>query len=111
MNKAATAFFDDKAKSLASISKVLGHPARVTLLKYLQGNDHQTVKSLVEQLPFTQSTVSQHLYMLRSVGLVETKPYKTATIYSISHDRIASYKKALEDVLGKQKDKKQMSLF
>src|SRR5262245_23769880 len=103
--------FDDKSMALAQTAKVIGHPARVAIIRSLLENNHQTCKMLVEQLPFSQSTVSQHLFRLKSVGIVEGSSYKTATIYSVNQDKLANFKKALDDIFGKQKDKKQLSLF
>ncbi len=111
MNKNVTGHFDDKCNAIAKIAKVIGHPARVLILKSLQENNHQTCKMLVEQLPYSQSTVSQHLYRLKSVGLVEGSSYKTAMIYSVNQEKITNFKKALDEYFGKPKDKKQLSMF
>lgn len=102
---------DEKIKALAETSKVLGHPARITILNLLIQNNNQTCKDLVQQLPLSQSTVSLHLYRLRSVGLIEGTHYKTATIYSINHSKLENYKKALEVTFAKPKVDKQLSLF
>lgn len=109
--RAAAGFFDDKCNAIANTAKVIGHPARVEILRSLMENNHQTCKMLVDQLPYSQSTVSQHLYRLKSVGLIDGSSYKTATIYSVNQDKLTNFKKALEEVFGKQKDKKQLSLF
>lgn len=111
MKKQLQNLFDDKSVALAATAKVVGHPARVAILRSLLENNHQTCKMLVDQLPFSQSTVSQHLQKLKSVGLIEGSSYKTATIYSVNQDKLTNFKKALEDIFGKQKDKKQLSLF
>lgn len=102
--------FEQHAIDVASVAKELGHPARVTVLKFLIENDNQTVKELVEKLPFSQSTVSQHLQRLKSVGLLDAKYHKTSTIYSINKETLRRFQLAVEKVLGSEKYKRQMSL-
>ncbi len=109
--KQITSAFDDKTIALANTAKVIGHPGRIAILRSLMENNHQTCKMLVEQLPYSQSTVSQHLYRLKSVGLIDGSSYKTATIYSVNQDKLANFKRAFDDLIGKQKDKKQLSMF
>lgn len=102
---------DDKVKALADTAKVIGHPSRIAILTLLINNSNQTCKDLTAQLPFSQSTVSMHLYRLRSVGLIEGTYYKSATIYSVNHSKIENFKKAMDAVFAKPKVEKQLSLF
>lgn len=56
---------------LAAVCKALGHPTRVRILRVLRlRDDGATVSELVEELSAAQSTVSEHLRVLREVGLV-----------------------------------------
>ena len=103
--------FDEKLIHLAKVQKAMGHPARLAIMKSLRKDPGQSVQQIVNQLPFSQSTVSQHLYRLRAVSLVEAVPFKTSTIYSLNEDKIESYKKAFETLFKQNKNKKQLSLF
>ena len=61
----------DAAKSvqnLATLAKALGHPARVQIVRFLLSQDSCMCGDIVEHLPLAQSTVSQHLKMLKESG-------------------------------------------
>jgi ArsR family transcriptional regulator, arsenate/arsenite/antimonite-responsive transcriptional repressor len=58
---------DDEA--LATLAKALAHPVRVQIVRIL-ARTQGCVSELVEQLPLAQSTVSQHLKVLKDAGLV-----------------------------------------
>jgi ArsR family transcriptional regulator, arsenate/arsenite/antimonite-responsive transcriptional repressor len=103
--------FNEKLIHLAKVQKAMGHPARLAIMSSLKKNPGQSVKQIVDQLPFSQSTVSQHLYRLRSVSLVDAVPFKTSTIYSLNENKIESFKTAFEATFKQNKNKKQLSLF
>ena len=55
---------------LAALSKALGHPARVQIIRFLLSRDSCMCGDIVDHLPLAQSTVSQHLKMLKESGLI-----------------------------------------
>ncbi len=57
---------------LAEIAKALSHPARIKILKILNDLDSCMVGSIVDLLPLSQSTVSQHLKELMKKGVFST---------------------------------------
>lgn len=57
-------------EELASLSKALGHPARVKILRILVRKNACICGDIVEELPLAQSTVSQHLKVLKDAGLI-----------------------------------------
>jgi ArsR family transcriptional regulator, arsenate/arsenite/antimonite-responsive transcriptional repressor len=58
-------------QALAALARALGHPARVRILKALLARDTCVVGTLVDVVPLAASTVSQHLKVLKSVGLIK----------------------------------------
>lgn len=56
---------------LARLAKAVGHPARVTILRMLIDRDSCVCGEIVGELPLAQSTVSQHLKILKESGLVQ----------------------------------------
>lgn len=56
---------------LADVAKALSHPARIRILKILTEMDVCMCGDIVDLLPLSQSTVSQHLKELKRVGLVQ----------------------------------------
>ncbi len=60
----------DADVELAALAKALGHPARVQILRLLARRDGCICGEIVEGLDLAQSTVSQHLKMLKEAGLI-----------------------------------------
>lgn len=63
--------FDDNVTMMADVLKVLGHPARLSIIMYLAQKNSCVCGDIVEELPLAQSTVSRHLSELKRVGLIK----------------------------------------
>jgi ArsR family transcriptional regulator len=61
---------DEADEELASLAKALGHPARVKILRILARRNSCICADIVDELPLAQSTVSQHLKVLKDAGLI-----------------------------------------
>ncbi len=61
---------DEADEELASLSKALGHPARVKIIRILLRKNACVCGDIVDELPLAQSTVSQHLKVLKDAGLI-----------------------------------------
>ncbi|HEY3497021.1 MAG TPA: metalloregulator ArsR/SmtB family transcription factor [Polyangiaceae bacterium] len=57
-------------QELAELAKALGHPARVQIVRLLVRKNVCICGEIVDELPLAQSTVSQHLKILKDSGLV-----------------------------------------
>jgi ArsR family transcriptional regulator len=55
---------------LAALAKALGHPARVRIMRLLTRRNSCICGDIVEDLDLAQSTVSQHLKVLKEAGLI-----------------------------------------
>jgi ArsR family transcriptional regulator len=62
--------FSQKEQELAAFAKAMSHPARIAILKILAQHNECICGEIVEVLPLSQSTVSQHLKELKTAGLV-----------------------------------------
>lgn len=60
----------DADEELAVLAKALGHPARVQIMRLLVRRDACICGDIVDELPLAQSTVSQHLKVLKESGLI-----------------------------------------
>lgn len=63
--------FSVKDNRIATYAKALSHPARVAILKLLLKRKACVCGDIVDELPLSQSTVSQHLKELKSAGLIK----------------------------------------
>lgn len=57
-------------EELALLAKAIGHPARVQILRLLVRRETCICGDIVDELPLAQSTVSQHLKVLKEAGLI-----------------------------------------
>jgi ArsR family transcriptional regulator len=57
-------------EELAKLAWAVAHPARVRILRILLARQACICGELVDQMPLAQSTVSQHLKILKEAGLV-----------------------------------------
>ena len=71
MGLTKTEEFTKAQNGLAVIAKALAHPARIAILKFLIKTKTCVCGDIVDELPLSQSTVSQHLKELRSAGLIK----------------------------------------
>ena len=71
MGTTKTEEFTSKDIKLAKYTKALGHPARVAILQLLLKKQNCICGDIVEELPLSQSTVSQHLKELKEAGLIK----------------------------------------
>jgi DNA-binding transcriptional ArsR family regulator len=57
-------------EELAMLAKAIGHPARVQILRILVRKNACICGDIVDEMPLAQSTVSQHLKILKEAGLI-----------------------------------------
>src|SRR5512140_2197528 len=61
---------DEADEELAILAKALGHAARVQIVRLLVRREACVCGDIVDELPLAQSTVSQHLKVLKEAGLI-----------------------------------------
>jgi predicted transcriptional regulator len=68
---AKTESFSPLQVQTARLAKALGHPARIAILEILMKRQACVCGTLVDELPLSQATVSQHLKELKEAGLIQ----------------------------------------
>jgi DNA-binding transcriptional ArsR family regulator len=63
--------FTKTQNELAGIAKAMGHPARIAILQFLVKTKTCVCGDIVDEIPLSQSTVSQHLSELKKAGLIK----------------------------------------
>jgi DNA-binding transcriptional ArsR family regulator len=71
MGLAKTEEFTVKDNKIAKYAKALSHPARIAILQLLIKKQACICGDIVDELPLSQSTVSQHLKELKDAGLIK----------------------------------------
>lgn len=70
MGESKADLFSKEDNRLAKYAKALAHPARIAILKLLLKKQACICGDIVDELPLSQSTVSQHLKELKQAGLI-----------------------------------------
>ncbi len=85
MGKTKTFAFTENQNRLAATAKALGHPARIAILQYLAQKQSCFCGDIVDELPLSQSTVSQHLKELKAAGLIKGDVEGASVCYCIDY--------------------------
>src|SRR5687768_18371849 len=70
-------------EELAVFAKAIAHPVRVRIMRMLARKEARMCSHIVDELPLAQSTVSEHLRILRSAGLVQANENGPRVSYCI----------------------------
>jgi ArsR family transcriptional regulator len=106
MGATKTEHYTDKQNSIAVMLKALAHPARVAIMEYLMSVDTCICGHIVNALPLSQPTVSQHLKELKSAGLIKGTVEGTAICYCIDEKAIAKLQSYFAGISIKLEKKK-----
>lgn len=90
----------------AAISKTLANPIRLAILHNLRDGE-KSVNELTDILGISQSNLSQHLAIMRQVGIVTTRKQGTSIYYSVTNPKINQACDTVREVLLDQLKKKQ----
>ena len=60
-------------EEMAAIAKAMGHPARMEIIEFFQECKPHTVGQIADHLALAQSTVSEHLRILRTADILRTE--------------------------------------
>jgi len=83
------------ADDLAKLTWALAHPARVRIVRLLLNRTSCMCGEIVEEMPLAQSTVSQHLKILKESGLVQGEVDGPRVCYCINKDALEKLKKLI----------------
>lgn len=73
---------------LADLAKAVGHPVRVRILRLLLSRRACVCGEIVDELPLAQSTVSQHLKVLKDAGLIRGEIDGPRVCYCVEPDAL-----------------------
>ena len=98
--------FKESDNELASFAKALSHPARIFILKTLAEKNTCICGEIVEVIPLSQSTVSQHLKELKAAGIIKGKIEGIKSCYCIDWKKLNKNIRSLNKLLDSLKGKK-----
>lgn len=83
---------------LARLAQALGHPARVAIVRLLKARQSCICGEIVEVLPLAQSTVSQHLKVLKAAGWVRGEVDGPRVCYCLDEDALRTFSGLIESL-------------
>jgi len=92
--------FTENEIILADLAKAISHPARIKILHILTDMNVCMCGDIVDLLPLSQSTVSQHLKELKRVGLIKGEIEGPKVCYCINNVMIERAKNAFNKLLS-----------
>lgn len=91
--------FTQEQNEIASIAKVLGHPARIAILEYLAKAKTCICGDLVNEIGLAQPTISQHLKELKRMEIIKGTIEGTSICYCLNEDKWAEINLVLKNFL------------
>lgn len=91
---------DSRDAELAAALGALAHPARLKILRHLAQHEACCCREVVERIDLAQSTVSQHLKVLVSAGLVLYEPQNRRSRYTVNRPALDRLSRQVGAVLG-----------
>ena len=101
MTQAKVELFDHDLQVAASFFKVLSHPARLAILKYLAETAVCISGDISNELPLSRTTVNQHLKELKSIGLIKGEISGVKVNYCLNKQRLYEMKMIIGNYLDK----------
>lgn len=95
--------FDRELQANAALFKALGHPARLSILKYLAEIRTCICGDISDELPLSRTTVNQHLKELKKVGLITGTVSGVKTNYCLNPARVHQLEKTLSSFVDEIK--------
>ncbi|GJM24636.1 MAG: transcriptional regulator [Phycisphaerae bacterium] len=86
---------DALADEMAKLAWAIAHPARVQILRLLIGRDACMCGDIVSCLPLAQSTVSQHLKILKDSGLIQGEVDGPKVCYCVNGANLSKLKQLI----------------
>lgn len=96
MGRTKTEHFSETENRLAATAKALAHPARIAILSYLSQQKSCVCGDIVDELPLSQATVSQHLKALKEAGFIKGEVEGVRVCYCIDMQKL----KLLKNQIG-----------
>lgn len=83
---------EESATQLAQLAWAVAHPARVRIVRLLIDREACVCGEIVDELPLAQSTVSQHLKILKEAGLIQGEVDGPKVCYCINPAKLQELK-------------------
>ncbi len=87
-------------ESVAEMARALAHTARIRIVRLLLERQSCIGCDIVDEIGLAQSTVSQHLQVLKEAGIVTGRIERPRVCYSLNPDQLAPLARLLNGIFG-----------
>jgi len=94
-----------ESKARAEILKSLAHPTRIFIVDLIYRNGAHCVQELTELVGVDASTISRHLSVLKSAGIVTDSKAGTKVYYDLACDCIGQFMSGLQGVVAAKRSR------
>lgn len=85
-------------EQLARLARGVAHPLRIRILRLLLERGQCVCGDIVQEVPRAQSTVSQHLKVLKEAGLIRGNVEAPRVCYCVDTDGVRQLKSLIENL-------------
>lgn len=93
--------FNEQQNRIANYTKVLGHPARISIIQHISDKKKCNCNELVKAIGLAQPTISQHLAEIRKIGLLKQTVKGKSLFYSINTEKLNYCRRVVNDFFVK----------
>ena len=90
-------------EEIALLAKAIGHPARVGILRMLHEKQSCIGCDIVDEIGLAQSTISEHLRILKAAGIITGSIERPRVCYSLNPAALEPLRRFLDDVARRAK--------
>ncbi|WP_417430466.1 ArsR/SmtB family transcription factor [Halpernia sp.] len=98
MGATKTEHYTERQNEISILAKALGHPARIAILDYLATVNTCICGDIVNELPLSQPTVSQHLKELKNAKLIKGNIEGNSICYCINENTLEKIKNFINGI-------------
>jgi DNA-binding transcriptional ArsR family regulator len=99
-------YFSEEQNTTANLFKAMAHPARVAIIQHILATKSCICGDLVDVLPLSQATVSQHLKELKNADIIKGSIEGNSICYCLNEETLKKVSSFLEVLLIQNEDKK-----
>jgi len=88
----------DEKEIFLNVSKALGNDVRFQILEFMATHPGCITGNIVDYLPLAQSTISQHLKVLKDARIIQGEVEGASTKYCINKETIKKYRELMNKI-------------
>jgi len=95
-------FFTEEQNEMANLMKALGHPARIAIIEFLLEKESCICGDIVNELPLSQPTISQHLKELKTVNVIKGSVDGNTICYCLNLETLSKIQNYVQHTISKK---------